>query len=94
MVVNIEADQAWGNRILFDAKRILFINTWVAFWFLLWDILLLLFENVFKNLAVMHFWEHFVKIMDHVLFVWDLDNFISFDRVVGSANLNGFQVVY
>ena len=90
MVVEVEADQAWRKRVLLDAKRILFLNARVAFWLLLWDFLFLLFENVFKNLAVMHFWEHFVKVMDHMLFVWDLDHFISFDRVVGSTNLNGF----
>jgi hypothetical protein len=55
MVVEVEADQAWRKRVLLDAKRILFLNTRVAFWLLLWDFLLLLFKNVFKNLAVMHF---------------------------------------
>jgi hypothetical protein len=55
MVVEVEADQAWRERVLFDAKGVLFLGAWDGLGLLFWDFLFLLFQNVFEDLAVMHF---------------------------------------
>ena len=55
MVVEVEADQAWRGRVLFDTEGVLFLGAWDGLGLLFWDFLFLLFQNVFEDLAVMHF---------------------------------------
>ena len=86
MVVNVESDQARAHGILFGTERLLlFLLAWHFIWLLLFLFRLfrfLLLEHILKDLSVMHFRKHIEKVMNGVLPIGNLDDFVALDGVI------------
>ena len=86
VVVNVESDQARAHGILFGTERLLlfllarYFICLLLFLFRLFRFLL--FEHILKNLSIMHFRKHVVKVMNGMLPIRNLDNLIALDGVI------------